>query len=180
MSYLKIAIDTTGISASELDRLSSYDQKESLKALEKLLQNINGGSALTASAIAIKVDKNPIQATALVSIDGEVSNDDNISINGVTFTAKASPSGEVQFKSDADPAISAASLVSKINACTNAKITSITASNASGEVTLTVDEYGAVGNGFKLLKTTGENITVEDFSATGHVGTDGTSYTFNN
>lgn len=173
MSYLKLDIETTNIGFSEqLDRLAESDPKQSLNSVVQILNALQLGSASTLYSCAVAMKKAAAKAEGLVHIAGTVSVDDVLTLNGVAFTAKASPSGEVQFQSGADPAVSAASFVAKVNACTDAKITSITASNTSGEVTLTVDEPGAVGNGFSIIKTTGAAITVTDFTG----GSDGTSY----
>lgn len=169
MSVLKILIDTTNIKTSnELDRLSSNDPKESLEALIHLFEALKAGNKSGVADVGIA--KNPVYASALVSITDVVSADDAISVNGVAFTAKASPSGQYQFQAHADPAVSGASLAAKINGTTNAKISSIvTAEAVSGEVTLTAEDPGVLGNGFQLLKSVGTNITVTDFAD----GTDG-------
>jgi hypothetical protein len=173
MSNLKILIDTTNIRTSnELDRLTSYDPKESLESLIHLFEAFKAGNKAGTATFAL--DKDPTYSTGIVHIAGEVSVDDVVTVNGVAFTAKASPTTEFLFQADADPAVSGLSLATKFNASTSPKLTSITASNVSGEVTLTVDEPGVIGNSFKLIKTTGANITITDFTG----ATDGTGVNF--
>lgn len=182
MSNVKIVIDTTAISTSELDRLASTDPKESLNALIILLESIKAGTKKTTGTITVAIDKNATSAKALVGITGEVSVNDAIVLNGVSLVAKdITGTTGVQghtglwFQADVDPAVSGGSLVSCVNAQTSNKLTSITATNVSGAVTFTVDDVGAAGNGYKLTKTTGTNIAVVDFGATGlYIGTDGT------
>jgi hypothetical protein len=174
MSSLKIKIDNF-VSTSALDRLSAYDPKESVAAIVELLNGLRLGNYPETTNVAFQIDKNPVAATGIVTFSGEISAEDNFSVNGVTFTAKAEPAGAVQFLAGVDPKESADSFVEVYNASTNAKLTSITASNVSGVITLTCDEAGVMGNGFKLIKTTGTNLAVTDFTG----GTDGTSTDFN-
>ncbi len=173
MSSLKILIDNLD-SASALDRVSANDPKESIGAIIELLNGIRGGFLQTDNAVSFRLDEDAVQAAGEVDFTGEVSADDNFAINGVTFTAKAEPTGAVQFLAAVDPADAADSFVSVFNASTNAKLTSITASNVSGTITLTADEAGVLGNGFSILKTTGTNIDVTNFTG----GTNGTSSSF--
>lgn len=175
MSNLKILIDTTNIGTTSLDRLSAYDPKESIGAIVELLNAIKGGTVPSTGQVPFQIDENPVKAHGHVTISGEVSVDDVVAVNGVSFTAKSSPTTEFLFQADVDPAVSGASFVSKFNASTSAKLTSITASNVSGTILLEADISGIAGNGFKIVKTTGTNIAVTDFAG----GTDGTSTDFN-
>lgn len=174
MSSLKIKVDNFS-STSALDRLSSYDAVESIQSLVGFLNTCMIGADQSLTNISFLCNEDPIAAHGHITFSGEISVDDVVSVNGVSFTAKASPTTEFLFQANADPAVSAASFVAKFNASTSAKITSITASNVSGVITLTADEAGAMGNGFIVTKTTGTNVAVTDFAG----GSNGTSTTFN-
>lgn len=160
MSYFKILIDTSDIKTSrELDRLSSNDPKESLEAAIQLLEAIKGGnkSGLVSGGIV----KDCVPASALISIDGAVSVDDNVTVNGTTFTAKAITGATgLWFQASDNPAISAGFLGKAISS----NISSIESVSDSGKLTLTVYEPGSVGNDFHVVKGTGANITVTDFA----------------
>jgi hypothetical protein len=169
---LKILLDESSISKSELDRLSSSDIAESLNALEQLFKNLNGG--INSGTATLVVNKDIVASAGEIDLTGEVSVDDTVTINGVTFTAKAVPSGETQFAASATVATAKASLLAKINASTSAKLAYVTAvAGADGVIALNVDEGGALSLGYTLSKS-GTNIDVTDFAA----GTNGTAYSF--
>lgn len=181
MSMLKIQIDTSYVSTAALDRLSSYNPNESISALVEFLNGINLGAITSNGAITFQIDENPTQGKALLNISGETSVDDAVVLNGITLTAKAiTGTTGVWFQAAVDPAVSGAALVSCVNnnPLNSNKISSVTASNASGLVTFTSDEYGIVGNQL-TLSGSGTNFAVINFGATGiYIATDGTSSDF--
>ncbi len=167
---LKILIDTANIAtSSELDRFNATDRSETLGALERLFKGIKSGNYEGYATVAIQ--KNAVAASAIVTFGGEVSVNDTVTVNGVVFTAVASPSTAVQFQAHATAATAAASLVLKVNANTSAKLAKLTAGNVLGVITLTADEAGASGNGYTVAKS-GTNIEVTNDFAGGSNGTD--------
>lgn len=93
---------------------------------------------------------------------------DTVTINGVTFTASSTPSGESEFEIDGDNTADAAALVAKINAHSNALITGlVTASNVLGVVTITATIPGKTGNCITLASSNGTRAAVSGARLTG-------------
>jgi hypothetical protein len=100
------------------------------------------------------------QATGTITFADEALANDIITINGVVFTCKASPSGDYEFAPGLDATASAANLVAKLNASSNLAVEAATYSPVAGVITVTYGDKGVVGNTFTL----GENSSVVSVS----------------
>lgn len=93
------------------------------------------------------------KASGTLTLSGCVE-DDTAVINGVTFTCKNAPTGNVlYFKKGADDNATAQNLVNVINSSSNALITGILTATLSGtaEVTITAVARGLSGNAITLV-----------------------------
>lgn len=124
-------------------------------------------------------ENTPAQATGTVTFTGVPTADDTVTIDGIVYTFKASPSAanEVDIGGDADT--NGANLAKAINrtgtpgteyGADTAAHPTVEASNSSGTVTITARDPGTVGNGVTLAESA-DNTTVSGANLTG--GTDG-------
>jgi phage tail sheath gpL-like len=121
----------------------------------------------------MKVKVGAVQATGTITFSSLVA-DDTVTVNGVVFTAKASPSGANQFALGADDTAAAVNFAAKINASAIANIVSVlTATSALGVVTLTAICPGLQGNCNTIAISAHGSV-----SGSGRLtsGTDGTAY----
>jgi hypothetical protein len=106
-------------------------------------------SALASGAVdqnSVKLVTGAVKASGTITFSSLVA-DDTVTINGVVFTAKASPSGANQFALGADDTAAAANLAAKINASALAKIANVVTATSNGAVvTITCVVPGLVGN----------------------------------
>lgn len=109
----------------------------------------------------------PVAASATATLVS-VPADDTIIIGGVTFTAKASPSGDNQFSQAGTDAEDATALAAKINAHPTLS-QAVTASAATNVVTIRAKQKGVIGN-FITLSETGTSITVSAAALAGGTG----------
>jgi len=131
--------------------------KQSLQAIINHLKKVRNGSAR--AVIDLNIDDTAPVAASATATCANVSADDTITIAGVVLTAKASPSGENQWSQAGDNTADAASLASKINAhSVLSKI--VSASAASGVVTVTCLTKGIVGNYLTLVSSNGTRLAV--------------------
>jgi hypothetical protein len=115
----------------------------------------------------------PVQATGTVTFSSFVA-DDTVTVNGVVFTGKASPSGAQEFLIGADDTATAVAFAAKINASALAHIVScLSATSALGVVTLTATTPGLEGNNNTIAISAHGSV-----SGSGRLtsGTDGTAY----
>lgn len=132
----------------------------------------------------VKMQVAGVQASSTLTLS-EVANDNTAVINGVTFTAKASPSGAAEFATSATDQLAAVALAAKINAHTSLDgiVTAAVTSTEASEVTaltcvadvasslhetyfVLADEAGTVGfwmdvDGDGVAPTTGADRDVE-------------------
>ncbi len=106
-------------------------------------------------------------STGTITFSGNVANDETVTVNGVVFTAKASPTGEVQFASGTLTA-AATSLVAKLNACTNPLVQLASYTRSAGVITVTYGTVGVAGDAFTLAEAVA-NGTVSGANLTGGV-----------
>lgn len=107
----------------------------------------------TPPGVNISIEGNKVQASGTVIFSDHATANDTFLINGVTFTAKASGAGANEFNVGTTAAASATNLAAAINASVTALVLGqVTASVASGTVTITSRFYGVAGNATTIAK----------------------------
>lgn len=135
-------------SANSNDLINSYVNPRAGLTKENLQSLVNYFGALEGGAYDITTGEITIadRATGTVVFTGNPSNDETVTINGVTFTAKTSGATGNQWNIGVGAAANATALAAAINASTTAGIVNvITASASSGTVTLTSNVAGVAG-----------------------------------
>lgn len=115
------------------------------------------------------------KATGTVTFTtGAPVNDDSVTVNGVAFTFKTVPAGPNQIAIPASINAAATALRDAINNSIDPAVSQVTASAATGVVTITADDAGTAGNAITLAKVaaTPANLTVSGATLSG--GTDHT------
>lgn len=136
------------------------------------------------AASSITIEQSAVAATGTITFGGVPDADDTVIIAGVTFTAKSSASGEVQWARGADATASAANLAAKINAVTSTTAgiyKCITASADTGVLTITSAVPGFIGNAISTRVGTnvGAALTADQTHLAGGTSTRAT-YSFGN
>lgn len=98
-------------------------------------------------------------STGTITFSDAPSNNDTVTVNGVVFTAKSSPSGAYQFALGSDGATAATNLIAKLLAATDTAVRLANYTRASGVITVTYGVVGTAGDAFTLAKS-GSNIAV--------------------
>lgn len=112
-----------------------------------------------------------VASTGTITFSNAPSNNDTVTVNGVVFTAKTSPSGAVEFALGSDGATAATNLLAKLVASTSTAVRLANYTRAAGVITVTYGVVGTDGDAFTLAKS-GSNIAVSGSVLSG--GTDGT------
>lgn len=100
---------------------------------------------------ATLVESGGSAATGTITFAGNPSEDDTITLNGVTFTFKGTASGETQVDIGVDLPTTLDNLVTKANAATDASVTVATyTENGTDTFTVTYDENSVDGNSYTL------------------------------
>lgn len=122
-------------------------------------------------AILASATTGGVQATGTITFSNAPSNNDTVTVNGVVFTAKTSPSGAYQFALGSDGATAATNLIAKLIAATDSAVKLAGYTRAAGVITVTYGTVGTAGNAFTLAKS-GSNIAVSASTlASGAAGT---------
>ncbi len=149
MSTLTIQIKTN---KDYTDYKRANDDSGNARRIHALVKGITNG-AIKATVDVSGSSTDPVAASGTLTL-ASVAADETAVIGGVTFTAKASPSGEAQFDQSGDDTADAASLAAKINAhSTLSKV--VSASSALGVVTITALQKGIIGNFITIVGDTG-------------------------
>lgn len=156
MATLSVVIKTANSRLSELCG-SAGARTESTLALSQFLAACASGNE-TAAIYTTRSTSNPVAASATATC-ASVAADDTITIGKTTLTAKASPSGENQFSQAGSDTADAASLAAKINAHSVLSLL-VSATAASGVVTITSLARGSVGNHIALTSSDGTRLAV--------------------
>lgn len=108
----------------------------------------------------------PVPATGTITFSANPAADDTVTVNGTTFTAKASGATGNQFNIGADVTATALALKNVLNASVVSGVALATYTSALGVVTVTYDTVGTAGNSFTLTKV-GTNIAVSGATLAG-------------
>lgn len=113
-----------------------------------------------------------VQATGTVTFSS-IAAADTVTINGVVFTASASPSTNVQFLVTGGDTLAAAALAAKVNAATapNKVLNTVSATSSGAIITLSFLETGQIGNLGTLAISAHGSVSGANFTG----GTDGTT-----
>jgi hypothetical protein len=135
------------------------------------LSNYFEGIAVGARGFNGYVVKGGVQASGTVTFSS-IAAADTVTINGVIFTASASPTTNIQFLVTGGDTVAAAALAAKINASTapNKIVNVVSATSALGVITLTFLETGQIGNLGTLAISAHGSVSGINFTG----GTDGT------
>lgn len=143
------------------------DPKKWIQQLENFIKGIKSG-AYNASIECATDDTALARASGTVTV-ASIQADDTVTINNVTLTGKASPSGEAQFDSDGSDTVVATALAACINA--NSSLTGIvTATSSAGVVTVSAYAKGLMGNAITLASSNGTRLAVSAARLAGGTG----------
>lgn len=164
--------------SSELKPSGNRMKSKALNNAENIIRGIKSGS-LQGSVDVHYVAASPVAASASIAVVyANVDADDTVTVCNVVLTAKASgANGTTQFDKETDATVTAENLADCINANTTlSKI--VSASAASGTVTVTSLVKGVIGNALALSTSDATAFTLTAF-ASGAGGQNGspTSYT---
>lgn len=159
----------------EVIEASSSNPHVWARKAELFFRAINAG-LIPASIECLSDDTAQARASGTVTV-ASIQADDTITINGVTLTGKASPSGESQFDSDGSDTVVATAIAACIN--TNSSLTGIvTASSSAGVVTVSAFQKGLMGNAITLASSDGTRLAVSAARLAGGTGAGESPVTF--
>lgn len=145
MSKIRLDIDVKELAAtldSEL-RLTSGEPRFGITKIAEWL----AGTTSCRFGFRIRVATGAVPATCTFTFTGLPTASQTCTINGVTFTARASGAVNAEFNIGGDNVATAANFAAAINACSTAKIVNVvTATAAAGVVTITAVAPGLGGN----------------------------------
>jgi phage tail sheath gpL-like len=148
-------------SASLISRLNAECNKTGPMRLSSLIESMVGGAVNGKIELAIGA----VAASGTITLTfANIAAADTVTVGGVVFTARASGATGAEFNIQTNATVTAANFAAAINAQT-ALAAQLTASAASGVVTITAVNEGAAGNyivlatskptGFALVQPTG-------------------------
>lgn len=162
--FVDIQVD---VSLTDADRAQAYInartglKPENLDAISAYFAALAGGAHSMGSALL--VISNPAEAT--ITFTGAPTAAQTMTLNGVTFTARASGATGNEFNIGGSVAVTAANLAAAINASTSVKLlNSVVATSAAGVVTVSARIPGFAGLGFTCANVNLSNTTVADFA----------------
>jgi phage tail sheath gpL-like len=162
---ITLKTELTQALAQQFYQLPTSKPKEEAVALRQLFTDLASGVRSGSVDVATSSTA-PVAASGSIAVTyANADADDTVTIGGVVLTAKTSgANGTTQFALDTDSATTAASLAACINANTTLS-KHLTASAATGTVTVTAKQKGSFGNlivmstsdsdGFVLTQLTG-------------------------
>jgi hypothetical protein len=160
----------------EMLETSTSNPQEQCRKLEQFFRRLNSGN-INGNFETFTDDTALARASGTITCATVVA-DNTVTINGVTLTGKASPSGETQFDSDGSDTVVAAAIAACINA--NSSLTGIvTATSAAAVVTVSAYSKGLMGNAITLASS-GATLAVSAARLAGGTGSGEApvSYTF--
>lgn len=167
------------LDAALAPNFTGTDSRDRAKNLENVIKSLASGSRN--GAITVHVDG--VRASATITVDNsKVTANDTIKIGATTLTCKASgANGTTEFNKSTTDTLTAVNLAAVINANTTLS-TYLTASNASGVVTITCKQPGLIGNAIGITVTENTPSSFVPSAALLASGTNGTAYslTFGN
>jgi hypothetical protein len=136
-------------------------KRENLQRLSSLLAGYAGGAQTFDTGVFVV--SNPAAGT--LTFTGAPTATQTCSINGVTFTARASGAAGNEFNIGGSPTVTATNLAAAINASSSAKLTnSVIATSNAGVVTITARIPGFAGLGYVVSAGNLANASAVDFA----------------
>jgi phage tail sheath gpL-like len=156
-----MAITNIQIVHSRAADLTVSDTPSRVEMLNRLINFLAGIAGGAYAGTSLRYSTAAVKASGTVTC-AAVQADDTVTINGQTFTAKASGATGDQWNITAlDNTATAAALAAAINASTTAGVTGIvTATSALGVVTISAIQSGKVGNAISLASSDGTRLAV--------------------
>lgn len=151
MASITLVIKTKDIDSNTVT--ASGQRHRSLNNVRNLLDGIVSGSNNPTTTVDVAYSAtNPVAASGSVAIThANVTNSDTVTIGGVVITAATSGNGTSSWTIGADATADAVAMAACINANTTLNKV-VTASAATGTVTITCNQKGLVGN-FIVMST---------------------------
>lgn len=144
MGLLNLAIEVTDSNASILGALNLVEGDPALN-ITKVAQYLAG--QVGGRGVNVDVSQAAVAASAVITLSGLPVADETLTVNGVTFTAKAIGAAGDQFNIGVSAAATATNLATAIsNSVTSGIAGVVSAAAVGGVVTLTADTAGSAGN----------------------------------
>lgn len=166
MSILKLQLNLTNMSATDVDdliRLDAGDDRYSLNRLAGLVKRC-AGRAVSGS---VRTDRGATAASGTLTFTDNPVADETFSLLNTTFTVRAADAAANEWNlvsggtAAADAAGNAAAVAAMVNASALSAV--LTATSALGVVTFTLLDAGRLGNGVQLSESL-TNASVAAFS----------------
>jgi len=152
-SFLRLDVEVNeagGDVADNLKLVTGAGVKTTLARLLEMFEGLLSG----AKSSRIRIITGAVKASGTITFTGNPANDETLTINGVTFTAKTSGATGDQFNIGANVTAHATNLAAAINASTTAKIAGVVeATSELGVVTVKCKVPGKVGNVMTLTES---------------------------
>ena len=158
MAVLKLAITSGRPTAELVSRFETAGgNREIANRITTFLTSVATGTELadsgSAPSIAISIQDSETRASGTIVFSAQASANDTVIINGVTFTCVASGATGNQWNAGVSATATAANLATAINASATALVSGyVTASAATGTLTITSVFYGLSGNQCTIAK----------------------------
>lgn len=153
MSILICTVSTARPTAQLVSLFETAGGKHTIaQRFQNFINSLQTGSELAFSSsvpptLAFSIQENATRASGTIIFSGAATADDTVLINGVTFTAVASGATGNQWNVGLTATATADNLAAAINASATALVSAqVTASAASGTLTITSKNYGVFGN----------------------------------
>jgi len=147
-SRLRLDVQSGASAATVKGRLRLFASGFAPSVIQRVADLITGMNGVHSSRMSVVTTA--VQATGTITLSSFVA-DDTITVNGITYTGKSSPSGAHEFLIGADDTATAANFVTKMNADTDTHITGVvTASSAAAVITFTSAVAGNIGNAITI------------------------------
>lgn len=170
MSISRLVLDSAWSAASIVGKL---DLKQGPLSIEKVGTFIQGAT-MSGEGLKMYVNLGAVQAFDTFTFTGQPTAADTCTINGVTFTARASGAVANEFNIGSSVALTCANMAAAINASTSAKIANTVFAKATATtVVVTCLTPGTIGNLCTMTESLG-NCTITGANFAG--GTEGTNY----
>lgn len=136
-------------------KLDTTQPRNESTALKDLFRNLASGTETASFDVQTSANA-PVRASQTLTLTyASISTEDTFVVGGITFEAvTGTPGSSDEFKKQTDATVTAANLVTVVNAHATAKLL-VKASSAAAVVTFTALTPGVIGNQIPLVGSTG-------------------------